>query len=150
MVEAGGEVVALLGEDLEAVAVAVGVAGRGILAVDLFGSVEDFERENGEPVDDEAGGFGVEFSGGVGKPEGLNVVEGGAVELLGEVVAALVGFVDAALDAGELGVVGFGSAGFIFGVPELEVCEVLAGDEGEKGVGGRTPGFHCLAVPVSG
>lgn len=149
-VEAGGEVIALLGEDEEAAAVAVGVAGGGVFAVDFLGGVEDFEGQDGEAVDDEAGGLGVELGGGGGKAEGSEEVECGAVKLLGEVVAALVGFVDAALDAGELGVVGFGAAGLVFGVPELEIGEMLAGDEGEKCVGRGTPGFHCLAMPVSG
>ena len=149
-VEAGGEVVALLGEDEEAAAVAVGMASGSVFAVDFLGGVEEFQGKDGEAVNDEAGGLGVEFCGGGGKAEGSEEVERGAVELLGEVVAALVGFVDAALDAGELGVVGFGAAGLVFGVPKLEIGEMLTGDEGEKCVGWGTPGFHCLAMPVSG
>ena len=74
MVEAGCEVVALLGEEGEAIAVAFLMAGGGTGAVDLFLGVKDFEREDGQAVDHEAGALGMEFGGWVGKvcgPEGF-------------------------------------------------------------------------------
>lgn len=52
----------------------------------------------------------------------------------GEVVAALVDFVDSALDGGDLGVRGVGQAGLIFRVPEFEVGGVLAGYCEEEGI----------------
>ncbi len=62
IVEAGGEILALLDQDGEAIAVAGAVLRTGGVAVGFFGGVIDLEREDGEPVDDEAGGFGVERS----------------------------------------------------------------------------------------
>ena len=148
--EACGEVVALTFKDGEPRLVAFGVSRGCVGAVDLLGGVEDFEGEDGEPVDDEAGGLGVELGGRKREVVGCEEVEQRTVELFGEVVAALVGFVDAALDAGELGVGGIGAAGFVFGVPELEVGEVLAGDESGEGLPGQVPAFHGFLVPSGG
>ena len=53
----------------------------------------------------------------------------GPVEFFGEIVAALVGGVDATFDAGENGVGCAGCASFILDVPELKVCVMLAGDQ---------------------
>ena len=69
-----------------------------------------------------------------GQPLRLEPIEQGAVERLGEVVAQLVGSVDAAFYVGELRVCRAGGAGFVFDVPEIEVGAMLAGDEGEPGV----------------
>jgi len=133
-VKAGSEVSALLFEDGKALAVALGVAlrrgWRDGGAVDFFAGMEDFEREDGEAVDHEAGRFGVERSAGVGESAGSEMGEEGAVELLGEVVAALIGGVHAALDGGEDRIGGAGGAGFVFDVPELEVGAMLGGNEG--------------------
>ena len=82
-------------------------------------------------------------------------IEQGSVEFFGEVVAELVGAVDAALYVGELRVSGAGCAGFVFDVPEVEVGVVLAGDAAEPGVsrtgilsGSRQgmPGSGCFIV----
>lgn len=70
IVKAGGEVCALLFEYSEALEIALGVVcGNGLghgTAVDLFAGMKDLERKDGEAVDHEAGGFGVEQSVGVG------------------------------------------------------------------------------------
>ena len=57
-----------------------------------------------------------------------------AVQLFGQVVAQLVGAVDAALHIGQFGVGGAGRAGLVLDVPEVEVGAVLAGDPAEPGV----------------
>ena len=73
-----------------------------------------------------------ELSGasGLGRLCGFEPGEERAVQFLGQVVAALVGAVDAALYLGEFGVGCAGSAGFVFDVPKVEVGAVLAGDAG--------------------
>ena len=58
----------------------------------------------------------------------------------GEVVAQLVGCVDAALHAGEFGISCAGGAGLVFDVPEVEVGAVLAGHAGQ-------PSESCDADP---
>jgi hypothetical protein len=68
---------------------------------------------------------------GFGKGAGSEGGEKDLVELFGEVVAALVGGVDAALGGGENGIGGAGGAGIVFDVPEIEVGAMLGGDEGE-------------------
>lgn len=138
-VETGGEVAALVEEDGEAFLIALGVACGRVGALSLLAGVEDFEREDGEAVDDEAGGFGVERCGGVGQRAVRKPVEEVTVKLFSEIVAELIGAVDAAFDGGELGVRSAGRAGFVLDVPEVEVGAVLAGDGVEEcvvGVGG--------------
>jgi len=68
--EACGEVVTLAFEDGEPGLVAFGVSWGCVGAVDLLGGVEDFEGEDGEAIDDEAGGLGVEFGVGEGQVVG--------------------------------------------------------------------------------
>ena len=79
----------------------------------------------------------------VGQVLGREPVEQGAVELFGQVVAPLVGPVDAALDIGELSVGGAGRAGFIFNVPEIEVGAMLASDTVEPIVSWGQAIFGC-------
>ena len=94
----------------------------------LDAGVEDAQGEDGEAVDDEAGGLGVERGGGVLRGQ---VGEEPEVDLFDQVVAALVVAVDGVLYAGDVGVGGFGVAGFVLFVPEVEVLAMLGGDEGE-------------------
>lgn len=149
VVKAVGEVSALLKEDGEAVLVALGVAvGRGG-PLGLQAGVEDFEGKDGEAVNYEAGGFGVKRGGGAGQGTGGERVKEGAVELLGEVIAELVVGVNAALDAGQLGVRCAGRAGFVLDVPEVKVGAMLAGDGLEKWVVSRR-GRAGLGVPEGG
>jgi hypothetical protein len=105
--------------------------------------VEDLEGEDGQPVDDESGRFGVERCGEV---EGDGFEES-AVDLLGEVVPPLVKAVDGVLDLGDGVVVGARVARFILAVPEVEVGLVLVEDElFEGGVWCR--GGRCGVVAV--
>ena len=131
--EAAEEIVVLLLEEGEAVAVAgaMRVAGGG--PGNLFGGVETFEGEDGEAVEHGAGGLGVE-RGGWGL--GAGCVEEVLVDLLDEVVAALVEGVDGVLDVGDVAVRGGGVAGAVFLVPEVEVGAVVGFGEGLEG-GGR-------------
>ena len=94
--------------------------------MDLLGGVEDLEREDGEPVDDEAGGLGVQ--GRVGRRR-WREGEQGLVDLLGEVIAELVEAVDGALGGGERCVRGVRVAGVVLAVPEVEVRLMLFEDE---------------------
>ena len=137
LVEAGGEVVALLAQQVETgeVALAMGLGGGG--AMGLLGGVVDLEREDGEAVEDEAGRFGVERRGGVLHFSGC---EEQAVDGFDQVVALLIKRVDGALEAGDAGVRGSGLAYLVFFVPEVEVGAVMG--EGEfNHVRGRRGGF---------
>ncbi len=152
-VEAAGKVGALLGEDGEALAVAFTVLQRSIAPFGLFTGVIDLQREDGKPVDDQARRLGVQRRLLCRQPLRREPIEQGAVEFFGEVVAELVGAVDAALYVGELRIGGAGCAGFVFDVPEVEVGVVLAGDAAEPGVS-RTEsspeaGRACQAAVVS-
>ncbi len=64
----------------------------------LLGGVEDLEREDGEAVEDEAGGFGVERRGGVLL---AGLFEEGSIHDFDEIVAGLVERVDGVLDCGD-------------------------------------------------
>jgi hypothetical protein len=104
--------------------------------VELLFGVKDFEGEDGEAVDDEAGGLGVERSVGGGVSGG----EEDGVDLLDEVVAELVEAIDVVFDFGDVVVGGDGVAGLVFTVPEVEVGHVLAEDEAVEVAGGRWGG----------
>jgi hypothetical protein len=117
--------------------------------VELLFCVKDLEGEDGEAVDDEAGGFGVERGGGVLR----EAADEESVELLDEVVALLVEGVDGVLDLRDGGVGGVGVAGGVLLVPEVEVGAVLGEEEGVErrvccgGVGGGgVPERRCLGV----
>ena len=125
-IETGSEIGALVLNDMKSVAIAGVVLFGGRRAVDLLRGVEEFERKDGEAVDDEAGGFGVERSGFVLR---CGFKEECGVDLLDEVVAALVDGVDGVLDGGDGGVGGGGGAGVVFLMPEVEVGAVLGEDE---------------------
>lgn len=103
----------------------------GCGAVELLFGVEDFEGEDGEAVDDEAGRLGVQGRGGIGGRE----LEEGDVDLLGEVVAELVEAVDVVLDLDDGVVGGLGVACFVLAVPEVVVGAVLVEDELVEGRG---------------
>jgi hypothetical protein len=91
LVEAGGEVCALLAEQVETgeVALAMSLGGGG--AMGLLGGVVELEGKDGEAVEDEAGRFGVERRGGVLHASGG---EEQAVDGFDQVVARLVEGVD--------------------------------------------------------
>lgn len=139
-IEASGEVGTLFVQHGEAGLVALLVVGGG--AVELLVGVEDFKGEDGEAIDDEAGGFGVEGSGDVVGRE----FEEGEIELLGEVVAELIEAIDGVLDFGDGVVGGVGVAGCIFAVPEVVVGAVLVEDELIEGAGGRGSRRGCVVA----
>lgn len=116
-------------------------------AVELLFGMEDLEGEDGEAVDDEAGGLGVEGRGGVVGGE----LEEGDVELFGEVVATLVEAIDVVLDFDDGAVGGVGVAGLIFAVPQIIVGLVLVEDELIEGRGGLRRGERgVVAVRSAG
>lgn len=96
--------------------------GFDVGARDLFGGVETLEGEDGEAVEDEAGGLGMErrvgplFAGG-GEEE--------PVHGFNQVVAALIEGIDSVFDRSDLGVGGAGFAGLVFFVPQIEVGAVM-------------------------
>jgi hypothetical protein len=110
--------------------------------------VEDFEGEDGEAVDHEAGAFGVEFGCGVWEAGGAECVGESNVTLLSEVVAALIHFIDGAFDFGDVVIGSVGGAGAVFGVPEIEVGAVLGEDDGENGV--AWDGLKVFLMPPRG
>ncbi len=107
----------------------------------LFG-VEELEREDGETVDDEAGRLGVQGRACVGG----RGFQQGEVELLDEVVAALVQAVDGALGGDDGGVGGVDVAGLVLAVPEVEVGAMLVEDELLKGRGGCGRGMQVVVT----
>ena len=68
-----------------------------------------------------------ELNGGLEPGEQLDV------ELFGEIIAELIGGVNAALNGSELRVGDAGGAGFVFDVPEIEVGSVVLGNGLEPG-----------------
>lgn len=108
----------------------------------LFG-VKNLESEDGKPVDDETGTFGVQ---GSCRLMG-NLLKQGEIDLLGEIVAELVEAIDAVLDLGDGMVGSVRSPSLIFAVPEIVVGLVLIEDKVIKGIVGlRRPGFRVMAV----
>lgn len=118
----------------------------------FFGCVENFEGENREAVDHEAGGFGVERRGVRLCRRGF---EEGDVDALDQIIAELVESVDGVLDVYHGAVGGQRGAGLVFAVPEIEVGAVLVEDEGfqrggggKEGQGGVVPVGVCLVVKL--
>ncbi len=139
-----GKVVTLFVQHEKAGVVAVAVFGCG--AVELLFGVEDLEGEDGESVDDEAGGLGVQRSG----RRGVGGIEEDGVDLFGEVVAELVEAIDVVLDDGDGVVGGEGVAGFVFAMPEIEVGHVLTEDEGVEVVTGCGCGGRAVVTVEGG
>lgn len=98
----------------------------------FFGGVVELEREDREPVDDEAGGLGVKSRGGRLIASGM---EKHAVERLDEIVAALVQGIDGVFHAGDVGVRRQRVAGLVFFMPKLEIGAVLGFDDLEEELG---------------
>ena len=131
-VKAPGEVVALFFENRQALTVAVGVSYGRVGAFNLFGGMEELEREDGEAVDDDAGALGIQLGFGVGQVERAQMIKQDHVAAFSEVVAALVDAVDGALYFRQVVVCGMGCAGIVFCVPKLEVGKVLGDHHIEK------------------
>ena len=145
LVQATGEVTSLGVEDGEPVAIALVVRGCGVGATGFLLGVEALEREDGEAVDHHAGRLGMQRRGLVLR---RNAGEQEQVDLLGEVVAALVEVVDDVLVLGDVMVGGDGVADGVLVVPEVEVGAVLGEDEGGEWIGGN--GGGPIGVPASG
>lgn len=143
LLQTGGEVVALGFQDSEPLAVPVVMLGRGRGAVGFFGGVEDFEREDGEAVNDEAGGFRVERKRWVELWERREETD---VDALDEIVAELVERIDITLAGDDGRVGGLGVAGGVFAMPEIEVGAMLVEDKlVEFGAGGWW--WRCGVMP---
>ena len=147
-VEALDEVIALLDEDVVAFAIALGVAGRGVDPVDLFGGVEEFQRKDREAVDDLSRSFGVKLGVLIGQAVALEVIEQDGVAVFGEVVAALIFAVDEMLGDGHLMVAGGGHPGLVLGVPDAKVGEVVGKGGLQEVSAGLIDGLRELSMPL--
>jgi hypothetical protein len=74
----------------------------------------------------ESRSIGVQRGRCVGQAARRKPRQQGAVQLLGQVVAALVGQIHAAFHCSDLSVGGAGRAGFVFNVPQIEIGAMLA------------------------
>ena len=125
-IEAVGQIAALLLKDEETVLVAVAVGVGSILALCFLVGVVDLQGKDGQAVDDEAGRLGVQRSGAVLAWQG---VQESFIDLLDQIVAALVEAVDGVLDGCDVFRRGAHVPGHVLLVPEVEVGAVL----GENG-----------------
>ena len=110
----------------------------------FFGSVINLEREDGEPVDDQAGSLGVQRRGFV---LGAGQLKQGEINLLDEIVAQLVQAVDGMLYVRDGGVRRIGRTGFIFLVPKVEVGMMLAHDKADEIA---ATAFRRVDMPLGG
>ena len=131
-VEAANQVGLLIGQNVKALAIAIGVARRSILANHLLLCVKQLERQDGETVDDEAGSFRVQFGTRGRQRPGVEPLHQQPVARLSEIVAALVDAIDGVLHVGDVVITGAGSPGLVLFVPQLKVSEVLFNHPVEK------------------
>ena len=110
--------------------------GGASAALGLFAGVVDLERENGEPVDDEAGRLGVERGAGVGQAPRFEPGRAGQSNSSARSLRRWLVWSMRCLTCGQLRVGDAGGAGFVLDVPEIEVGAMLAGD-GVEPIGGR-------------
>ena len=116
----------------------------------FFACVKNLQSKDGEPVNHEAGRFGIEWSAGIRKLLRFEPFEQGAVQIFREIVSKLICAIDSTLDAGELCVGGSWRAGLILNVPEVEIGAMLPGHS-RKPVGMCQAGFfRRSAVPGRG
>lgn len=134
-IEAVNKIGTLFFEDRETGAVSLEVVRRGVGPLGFFASVVDLQAKNRETIDDETRGFGMERGRIALELSRREPIHEGAVELFGEVIANLVGAVNAALDVSELGIAGAWRASFVFRVPKLEVSTMLAAHKREELIG---------------
>ncbi len=81
-----------------------------------------FESEDGEPVKDQTGGFGVQRRDRIL----LDAAEKKRIELFYQIISTLVEAIDRAFYGGDGGVARFGITGLVLAMPEIEVGAVLA------------------------
>jgi len=146
-VEASGEVAPLGIEDGKALAIALVVRGSGAGAPGFLLGVEAPEREDGEAVDHHAGCFGVQWRGLILR---RNAGEEQQVDVLGQVIAALVEPVDGVFVFGDVVVGGERIPGGVLVVPEVEVGAVLVEDQSFKAIVWYFPGERRVVPAVVG
>ncbi len=145
VVEALGEVGALLGQDREAVFVAVVMLVGGAGPVNFFGRVIDFQAKNRKTIDNQAGSFGVQRRFRVLRACQLQQK---LVDLFDEVVSPLVDAVDRVLHLRDARVGSVGAAGVVFFVPQVEVGEVLRANERKEVCWGGFRGVIAMPEDV--
>ncbi len=124
--EAPEEIAVLLLEQGEAIAIAGAVGFGGGGPGDLLGRVKALEGKDGQAVEHGTGCLGVQRGGSGLQTGGTEQV---LVDLLDEIVAALVEGINGMFNTGDLGVGGGGVAGAVFLVPEIEVRVVVSLDK---------------------
>ena len=129
--EAGGKVGALLLEDAQSLTVPLAMTIGSVCARGLFAGVINLERQDREAVDDEAGGLGVQWSRWIGQTLLFEPGQQRAIQVLGKVIALLIGGIYATLDSGQFGVGCARGSRFIFNVPQMKVGKVLGGHGGQ-------------------
>ena len=107
------------------------MTGSGAGAADLFAGVPDLERQNGEPVDHQAGRFRIERRVLLRQAALFKPCQQRAVELFCQIVTKLIRTVHAALYFGQFGVGCAWCARFVLDVPQVEVGAMLASDRSE-------------------
>ena len=128
----------------EALPVTFVVFARSSGTASLFFSVKDFQREDGKPVDDEAGCLGVERRGFFLRGKSF---QHSGIDAFDQVVAVLVQAVDVALGLDDGCVGGVGISGLVFPVPEIKISAVLLEDER---INRCTPDHDGLMMPIGG
>lgn len=121
MGEASNKVFTLLHEEGEPVSVADTVIVLNVGSLDLLRRVKKFEGEDGKPVKDEAGGFGVQRR----RKILIHAAEKQGIELLYKVIAALIEAIDRAFHSGDGGIVRSRVSSFVLSMPEVKVGAVL-------------------------
>ncbi len=127
LIQAPGEIVALLDQHREPVAIALAMLFCSRLPMRLLGGVKDLQGQDGEAVDDQSGRLRVERGGCILLTREPQQV---LIDLFDQIVALLVEAVDGVLDLGDRVVGGVRAAGVVLLVPKIEVGAMLGQDQG--------------------
>lgn len=122
LLQAGGQIGALLGEADQLGFARGDVLGRGVAAAGLLAHVEDLQRQDGHAVDHAAGGFRIQAAARHG---GRQRGEENFVHALDGVIALLVVAVNRALVGSDFAVGYIAAAGQVFFIPQQVVEAVV-------------------------
>ena len=148
-IESLHQVVALLNEDMMPFPIPLGMAFGRIEAIDLLGSVEELERENGEPVDDKPRRLGVQLRAWIRQGVLPQIVEQDGVAKLCTIVSPLVLPVDGTLRADDPMVARFRQARLIFGVPDVEIGKMVRKNRLQEVTAGLVDSLWQFGMPFA-